>query len=97
MPADLSGGMIAWRWRALMMDPPLLLLDEPTAGLDPKGSDEFCELLRDMHAELGLTVIMVTHDLDTLFALSTRWPCWPRKSAVHRSSARCGPDQAPVY
>jgi energy-coupling factor transporter ATP-binding protein EcfA2 len=74
MPADLSGGMIkrVALARALMMDPPLLLLDEPTAGLDPKGSDEFCELLRDIHAELGLTVIMVTHDLDTLFALSTR-------------------------
>ncbi|WP_442881402.1 ABC transporter ATP-binding protein [Comamonas sp.] len=74
MPADLSGGMIkrVALARSLMMDPPLLLLDEPTAGLDPKGSDEFCELLRDIHAELGLTVIMVTHDLDTLFALSTR-------------------------
>ena len=74
MPADLSGGMIkrVALARSLMMDPPLLLLDEPTAGLDPKGSDEFCELLRDIHDELGLTVIMVTHDLDTLFALSTR-------------------------
>jgi phospholipid/cholesterol/gamma-HCH transport system ATP-binding protein len=54
------------------MDPPLLLLDEPTAGLDPESSDAFCELLRDLHRELGLTVVMVTHDLDTLFALSTR-------------------------
>ena len=74
MPSDLSGGMIkrVALARSLMMDPPLLLLDEPTAGLDPNGSDEFCELLRDIHAELGLTVIMVTHDLDTLFALSTR-------------------------
>jgi phospholipid/cholesterol/gamma-HCH transport system ATP-binding protein len=90
MPADLSGGMIkrVALARALMMDPPLLLLDEPTAGLDPKGSDEFCELLRELHAELGLTVVMVTHDLDTLFALSTAWPCWPRKSAVHRHPAR---------
>ena len=74
MPADLSGGMIkrVALARALVMDPPLLLLDEPTAGLDPNGSDEFCELLRELHAELGLTVIMVTHDLDTLYALSTR-------------------------
>lgn len=74
MPADLSGGMIkrVALARALIMDPPLLLLDEPTAGLDPKGSDEFCDLLREVHGELGLTVIMVTHDLDTLFALSTR-------------------------
>ena len=74
MPADLSGGMIkrVALARALIMDPPLLLLDEPTAGLDPHGSDEFCELLRELHAELNLTVVMVTHDLDTLFALSTR-------------------------
>ncbi|MBS0293192.1 MAG: ATP-binding cassette domain-containing protein [Proteobacteria bacterium] len=74
MPADLSGGMIkrAALARALIMDPPLLLLDEPTAGLDPNSSDEFCALLRELHAALGLTVIMVTHDLDTLYDLSTR-------------------------
>jgi phospholipid/cholesterol/gamma-HCH transport system ATP-binding protein len=74
MPADLSGGMTkrAALARALIMDPPLLLLDEPTAGLDPNSSDEFCALLRELHAALGLTVVMVTHDLDTLFALSTR-------------------------
>ncbi|WP_205690340.1 ABC transporter ATP-binding protein [Comamonas serinivorans] len=74
MPADLSGGMIkrVALARALVMDPPLLLLDEPTAGLDPESSDAFCELLLDLHRELGLTVLMVTHDLDTLFALSTR-------------------------
>jgi phospholipid/cholesterol/gamma-HCH transport system ATP-binding protein len=58
--------------RALIMDPPLLLLDEPTAGLDPAASDSFCDLLRSLHRELGLTVVMVTHDLDTLFDLSTR-------------------------
>jgi phospholipid/cholesterol/gamma-HCH transport system ATP-binding protein len=74
MPADLSGGMIkrVALARALIMDPPLLLLDEPTAGLDPEGADGFCELLRDMHRELGLTVIMVTHDLDTLLELASR-------------------------
>ncbi|QIL45192.1 ATP-binding cassette domain-containing protein [Acidovorax sp. HDW3] len=74
MPADLSGGMIkrVALARALIMDPPLLLLDEPTAGLDPNSSDDFCDLLRTLHAQLGLTVVMVTHDLDTLFALSTR-------------------------
>lgn len=74
MPADLSGGMIkrVALARALVMDPPLLLLDEPTAGLDPDRSDEFCTLLRSLHRELGLTVVMVTHDLDTIFDLSTR-------------------------
>jgi len=74
MPAELSGGMVkrAALARALIMDPPLLLLDEPTAGLDPNSSDDFCTLLRELHTALGLTVIMVTHDLDTLFALSTR-------------------------
>ena len=74
MPADLSGGMIkrVALARALIMDPPLLLLDEPTAGLDPDSADAFCALIRSLHRELGLTVVMVTHDLDTLFELSTR-------------------------
>lgn len=74
MPADLSGGMTkrAALARALIMDPPLLLLDEPTAGLDPGSADEFCALLQSLHQELGLTVVMVTHDLDTLLELSTR-------------------------
>jgi phospholipid/cholesterol/gamma-HCH transport system ATP-binding protein len=73
MPADLSGGMVkrVALARALIMDPPLLLLDEPTAGLDPESSDGFCALLRSLHKDLGLTVVMVTHDLDTLFELST--------------------------
>ena len=73
-PSDLSGGMIkrVALARALIMDAPLLLLDEPTAGLDPAASDSFCDLLRSLHRELGLTVVMVTHDLDTLFDLSTR-------------------------
>jgi phospholipid/cholesterol/gamma-HCH transport system ATP-binding protein len=74
MPSDLSGGMIkrVALARALIMDPPLLLLDEPTAGLDPESSDSFCTLLRSLHRDMGLTVVMVTHDLDTLFELSTR-------------------------
>ena len=74
MPSDLSGGMIkrVALARALIMDPPLLLLDEPTAGLDPDSSDSFCLLLRALHKGMDLTVVMVTHDLDTLFELSTR-------------------------
>ena len=74
MPSELSGGMIkrAALARALVMDPPLLLLDEPTAGLDPDSSDGFVRLLRSLHRDLELTVVMVTHDLDTLFELSTR-------------------------
>ncbi len=74
MPSELSGGMIkrVALARAMMMDPPLLLLDEPTAGLDPLGADDLCALLRELHQQLGLTIILVTHDLDTLYALSTR-------------------------
>ena len=74
MPSDLSGGMVkrVALARALIMDPPLLLLDEPTAGLDPDSSDSFCDLLRSLHQGMGLTVVMVTHDLDTIFELSTR-------------------------
>jgi phospholipid/cholesterol/gamma-HCH transport system ATP-binding protein len=84
MPADLSGGMIkrAALARALIMDPPLLLLDEPTAGLDPESSEGFVTLLRSMHREMHLTVIMVTHDLDTLFELSTRIAVLAQKKVI---------------
>jgi phospholipid/cholesterol/gamma-HCH transport system ATP-binding protein len=74
MPADLSGGMVkrAALARALALEPQLLFLDEPTAGLDPDLSDAFVDLIQALHRELKLTVVMVTHDLDTLFALSSR-------------------------
>ncbi|MDD5481239.1 ATP-binding cassette domain-containing protein [Rhodoferax sp.] len=89
MPADLSGGMVkrAALARALVMDPPLLLLDEPTAGLDPGSADAFCALLQSLHQELGLTVVMVTHDLDTLLALSTRIAVVADKHIVAQGSA----------
>jgi phospholipid/cholesterol/gamma-HCH transport system ATP-binding protein len=74
MPSDLSGGMVkrVALARALALEPKLLFLDEPTAGLDPDLSEAFVALIKSLHRELGLTVVMVTHDLDTLFALSTR-------------------------
>jgi phospholipid/cholesterol/gamma-HCH transport system ATP-binding protein len=74
MPADLSGGMVkrVALARALALEPELLFLDEPTAGLDPSLSESFVELIGSLHQEMRLTVVMVTHDLDTLFALSTK-------------------------
>ncbi len=74
MPAELSGGMVkrVALARALALEPELLLLDEPTAGLDPDRSAGFVRLIRALHTALGLTVILVTHDLDTLAALATR-------------------------
>lgn len=74
MPAELSGGMIkrVALARALSLEPELLVLDEPTAGLDPDLADNFVRLIRMLQRELGLTVAMVTHDLDTLAGLATR-------------------------
>ncbi|WJF90070.1 ATP-binding cassette domain-containing protein [Paraburkholderia bonniea] len=74
MPAALSGGMVkrVGIARAIALEPELLFLDEPTAGLDPQASDEFVELIDTLRGALGLTVVMVTHDLDTMTALSTR-------------------------
>ncbi|MGH8821213.1 MAG: ABC transporter ATP-binding protein [Rhodoferax sp.] len=84
MPSDLSGGMIkrVALARALIMDPPLLLLDEPTAGLDPASADSFCTLLGLLHREMGLTAVMVTHDLDTVFELSTRVAVLAEKKVI---------------
>ncbi len=73
-PSDLSGGMRkrAALARALALDPDLLFLDEPTAGLDPISAGRFDELLRSLKEAMGLTVFLVTHDLDTLFATCDR-------------------------
>lgn len=74
MPSDLSGGMVkrVALARALALEPELLFLDEPTAGLDPDRSESFVRLIEDLRRELELTVVMVTHDLDTLISLSSR-------------------------
>ena len=58
--------------RALALDPPLLFLDEPTSGLDPIGAQAFDDLVKYLQRELQLTVVMITHDLDTLFGICTR-------------------------
>jgi phospholipid/cholesterol/gamma-HCH transport system ATP-binding protein len=73
-PAELSGGMRkrAGLARALALDAPLLFLDEPTAGLDPIAAGAFDALIADLRASLGLTVLMVTHDLDSLIAICDR-------------------------
>ncbi len=74
VPSELSGGMIkrAALARALALDPELLFLDEPTSGLDPIGAAEFDELIATLQKTLGLTVFMVTHDLDSLEAICDR-------------------------
>jgi len=73
-PSELSGGMKkrAGLARALALDPELLFLDEPTAGLDPIGAAAFDELTRSLQKTLGLTVFLITHDLDTLYAICDR-------------------------
>jgi phospholipid/cholesterol/gamma-HCH transport system ATP-binding protein len=74
MPSELSGGMVKRiaLARAIALDPELLFLDEPTAGLDPDRSESFVQMVLSLRAELRMTVVMVTHDLDTLVALSDR-------------------------
>jgi phospholipid/cholesterol/gamma-HCH transport system ATP-binding protein len=73
-PAELSGGMRkrAGIARALALDPELLFLDEPTAGLDPIGAAGFDQLIGELRDALGLTVLLITHDLDTLYAICDR-------------------------
>jgi phospholipid/cholesterol/gamma-HCH transport system ATP-binding protein len=73
-PAELSGGMRkrVGLARALSLDPELLFLDEPTAGLDPIGAAAFDDLIRQLSNDLGLTVFMITHDLDSLYAITDK-------------------------
>jgi phospholipid/cholesterol/gamma-HCH transport system ATP-binding protein len=74
LPAELSGGMVkrVALARALALDPRIVFLDEPTSGLDPESSETFVALIKELHRELHLSVVMVTHDLDTLVALADR-------------------------
>ncbi|MGA9435761.1 MAG: ATP-binding cassette domain-containing protein, partial [Roseobacter sp.] len=74
LPSELSGGMVkrAALARALALDPEIVFLDEPTAGLDPIGAAKYDELIRELQTSLGLTVFMVTHDLDSLYAICDR-------------------------
>ena len=73
-PAELSGGMIkrAALARALALEPRILFLDEPTAGLDPIAATEFDELVKYLQSSLDLTIVMITHDVDTLFGVCDR-------------------------
>ncbi|MEJ2087600.1 MAG: ATP-binding cassette domain-containing protein [Gammaproteobacteria bacterium] len=74
VPSELSGGMVkrAALARALALDPQLLFLDEPTAGLDPIAAEEFEDVVLYLRESLDLTVVIITHDLDTLYSLSDR-------------------------
>ncbi len=74
MPAELSGGMVkrVALARALALDPDIVFLDEPTSGLDPIAAGDFDALIRDLHNMLGLTLFMITHDLETLNAVCDR-------------------------
>ena len=83
-PAQLSGGMVkrASLARALAMDPELLFLDEPTSGLDPVGAEEFDSLIVKLRDVLGLTVIMVTHDLDSIWTIVDRFAVLGEKKVI---------------
>lgn len=83
-PSELSGGMIkrAALARALALDPEILFLDEPTSGLDPIGAADFDELIRTLQRTLGLTVFMVTHDLDSLASACDRIAALADKKVV---------------
>ena len=83
-PAELSGGMVkrAALARALVMDPKLLFLDEPTSGLDPVGAEAFDDLILKLREVLGLTVVMVTHDLDSIWTIVDRFAVLGEKKVL---------------
>ncbi|MBX9574717.1 MAG: ABC transporter ATP-binding protein [Caulobacteraceae bacterium] len=87
-PAELSGGMKkrVGLARALALDPELLFLDEPTAGLDPIGAAAFDELIRQLADDLGLTVFMITHDLDSLYAITDKVAVLADKRVVAKAT-----------
>jgi len=89
-PAELSGGMRkrVGLARALALDPELLFLDEPTAGLDPIGAAAFDELIRNLTDDLGLTVFMITHDLDSLYAITDKVAVLADKQVVAKAPVR---------
>src|SRR3546814_18336747 len=89
-PSELSGGMRkrASLARALALDPLLLFLDEPTAGLDPIGAAAFDDLIRSLRDTLGLTVFLITHDLDTLYAICARVAVLADRKEIGRASGR---------
>jgi phospholipid/cholesterol/gamma-HCH transport system ATP-binding protein len=89
-PSELSGGMIkrAGLARALALDPELVFLDEPTSGLDPISAAAFDELIRDLADSLDLTVFMITHDLDSLYAITDEVAVLADKRVVAQAPVR---------
>lgn len=89
-PAELSGGMRkrVGLARALALDPELLFLDEPTAGLDPIGAAAFDALIRNLTDDLGLTVFMITHDLDSLYAITDKVAVLADRQVVAKAPVR---------
>jgi phospholipid/cholesterol/gamma-HCH transport system ATP-binding protein len=89
-PAELSGGMRkrVGLARALALDPELLFLDEPTAGLDPIGAAAFDTLIRQLSDDLGLTVFMITHDLDSLYAITDKVAVLAEKGIVAKATVQ---------